>query len=246
MRKRRRLFLCAMVMLVSPFQLQAQQVHGRLREVGTDAPIAAAVVMLVDSTGWTGPQVLTDTAGVFALTPNVPGMYRLAVERIGFMPLRSEPLSLSPRDTLRLQVYVTPEAVRLEPLLVESRQSTRLDIFYERRARFQKLGIGDFFTREQLERWINHSVSAVLQTVPYLSAASARIGRIGTRSRRCEVGYYVDGVRMRSLFGQSVDDIVRVIDLEAIEVYRGQAELPAEYSDPQSRGCPVVALWTRR
>ena len=236
---------CAVLLLSITCPLPAQQLRGTLREDRTDIAILAASVILLDSTGVPRQQVFTDSAGYFTMTAPATGTYRLGIERLGYAAVRSEPLVLTQGDTIGVQLYLTPSAVRLEPLSVDSRPATRLDVFYERRRRLGKLGIGDFFDRSELAKWMNHSVSAVLQSVPYLNATSSSMGRI-SRSQRCQISYYIDGVRMRSLFGQSIDDVVRVADLEGIEVYRGQSQLPAEYSDPQSRGCPVVALWTRR
>jgi hypothetical protein len=236
---------CAVVFLFCSHHLEAQHVRGRLREEGTRAPIAAALVILFDSAGSYRHTTFTDSLGLFSMTA-VAGTYRIGIERIGYAAVNSEALQLAASDTTALELYLTPDAVRLEPIIVRDRPASRLDMFYERRRRFEKLGIGDFFGRDELDAWINQPVSAVLQSIPYLNAGSSNFGRLGSRSRRCQIGYYIDGVRLRSLFGQSIDDMVRVIDLEGIEVYRGQANLPAEYSDVQSRGCPVVALWTRR
>ena len=241
-----RLLLSILLMLTATQALHAQQVHGRLREEGTGLPVAAALVILVDSADSARNHVFTDTAGLFSMPAPQPGTYRLAVERIGYKAVHSDTLQLNAGDSTAVELHLSPNAVRLEPLVIRDRMPSRLDIFYERRRRFEKLGIGDFFDREELELWINQPVSAVLQSIPYLNSASLRMSRLNVRSRRCQIGYYVDGVRLRTLFGQSIDDLVRVIDLEAIETYRGQAQLPAEYADAQSRGCPVVALWTRR
>jgi hypothetical protein len=244
MRQFQQFAVCAVCLLLTQ-EVAGQQVHGSLREDGSEAAVAAALIILLDSTGTPRHQVFTDSLGNFSMMAAAAGTYRLGIERIGYAAVQSEPFSVSRGDTVHFQLYLTARAVRLEPLVVSGRPASRLDVFYERRRRFEKLGIGDFFGPSELEPWTNHSVSAVLQSVPYLNANSGSMGRL-SRSRRCQIAYYIDGVRLRSLFGQSVDQVLRVIDLEGIEVYRGQAQLPAEYSDAQSRGCPVVAFWTRR
>jgi hypothetical protein len=38
---------------------------------------------------------------------------------------------------------------------------------------------------------------------------------------------------------------MRLADVEAIEVFRGLSEMPAEYAAPELR-CGAVAVWTKR
>ncbi|HEU4564067.1 MAG TPA: carboxypeptidase-like regulatory domain-containing protein [Gemmatimonadaceae bacterium] len=61
---------------------------------------------------------------------------------------------------------------------------------------------------------------------------------------RCPILYYIDGQRHEAT-DLSIDDYVRPEELEAMEVYRGTAEVPVRF---QSRGsdCGVVVIWTRR
>ena len=51
---------------------------------------------------------------------------------------------------------------------------------------------------------------------------------------------YLDGVLVQLT---SIDDVI-MNSLEAIEVYRGAGEIPAEFRVTNA-GCGVVALWTR-
>jgi hypothetical protein len=64
----------------------------------------------------------------------------------------------------------------------------------------------------------------------------------------CHVGWFLDGQRydrpgmsgpMDALTGLSIKDV------QAIEVYRGISEVPAEYAAADLR-CGVVAVWTMR
>jgi hypothetical protein len=236
--------VCVFFITTAGSALHGQRVHGRLLEDGSGVPIGAASVVLLDSTSAARAQVFTDSAGGWTIEAR-PGLYSLLVQRIGYATVRSDTIRLTADEATEVELHLSPRAVRLAPIVASERAASRLDLFHQHRQQFEKLGIGDFFDRGDLENWINHPVSAVLQSVPYLNGVGARSGRLG-RSRRCQISYYIDGVRMRSLFGQPIDDVVRVVDLEGIEVYRGQSVLPAEFSDPQSRGCPVVALWTRR
>jgi len=53
-----------------------------------------------------------------------------------------------------------------------------------------------------------------------------------------------DAYELRSDNEFSIDDVVSVMSIEGIEVYRGISTVPAEFSSPDAR-CGVVAIWTR-
>lgn len=62
----------------------------------------------------------------------------------------------------------------------------------------------------------------------------------------CPVVFYVDNAKVHS--ADIVSELLNLIpagDIEAIEIYRGAAEVPGELSGPDAR-CGVVAVWTRR
>ncbi|MEX1183198.1 MAG: hypothetical protein WEF86_08165 [Gemmatimonadota bacterium] len=91
-----------------------------------------------------------------------------------------------------------------------------------------------------------------LNTVPLPGAAQTVIGQLLDTSSRAPalagiVSAMDDGAQLPTaettpLLGMSIDDLVRPLDLEAIEVYRGPSEMPAEFA----RGtCGAIVLWTR-
>ncbi len=66
----------------------------------------------------------------------------------------------------------------------------------------------------------------------------------------CPVIFFLDGVRLNNSGDASLDRVEVVYHLpveliEGIEIYRGAAELPAEFGGSDAR-CGVVAVWTRR
>jgi hypothetical protein len=241
----RTLAACSLFLICLAEDAASQQLQGKLREEGTNMPVAAALVLLMDSTGTIRHQAFSDTVGAFTVTASTAGTHWLAIERIGYVTVHSRPILLVENELSRLQLSLSPQAVRLDSLIVRERAPSRVDRFYENRRRFGKLGIGDFLGRDDLAQRNNQPLSSILQSIPYLNAVSGSMMRLN-RGRPCQISYYIDGVRLRSTFGQSVDYLVRVEDLEGIETYRGQSQLPPEYADAQSRGCPVVAFWTRR
>jgi hypothetical protein len=89
-----------------------------------------------------------------------------------------------------------------------------------------------------------------LQTVRYGLSMSQTMGpvtRAGRPNRQptgssyvCEMLVFVDGMQQQL---DGIDDI-QMESLEAIEVYRGAGEIPAEYR-VMNATCGVVLLWTR-
>lgn len=102
----RRVILAVLVLLAAP--LAAQSIHGRF--LGTDgAPVAGAIVSLVDSSGTEVRRILSSAIGSYALHPQRAGAYTVRVLRIGYAAFTSPP-----------QVLAAGEAVEYSPTLPET------------------------------------------------------------------------------------------------------------------------------
>ncbi|RMH14199.1 MAG: hypothetical protein D6701_11515, partial [Gemmatimonadetes bacterium] len=56
----------------------------------------------------------------------------------------------------------------------------------------------------------------------------------------------VNGVKRSTVSLERGDlDLIRPEDIEAIEVYRGASEVPAEFGGSDA-GCGAIVIWTRR
>lgn len=64
--------------------LRAQTFAGRVIEDGSDQPVAAALVRLLDDEGEQIAIAIADSSGAYRLRAPEPGIYRLDAERIGF------------------------------------------------------------------------------------------------------------------------------------------------------------------
>jgi hypothetical protein len=119
------------------------------------------------------------------------------------------------------------------------------------------------FDRTQLSKAQAHTLGDLLRTMPGVSLSSFSSGSAvqmrrsggtglsmrGTIGGSCRVGWFVDGHRIdrpgmsdpmtEGLTSMSLDD------LEAVEVFRGLSEMPAQFAEPDLR-CGAIALWTRR
>jgi hypothetical protein len=145
--------------------------------------------------------------------------------------------------------------------------------YYDRRDAGSRLGLGRFFDRGAIARR-GRKLTEVLATIPgvrimhvqncpvplvTMAGNSAtrleetqtdQLVRINTLAESCKPAHvcranvYVDGVQMAFDETISIDQTVPLDWVEAIEVYRRAAEVPAEFLVRAT--CGVVAVWTRR
>src|SRR5262245_4210907 len=91
-------------------------IRGTLRDGLTRQPVAVAGVRLIAPNGNTIATAFTDSVGQFQLRVPSAGTYRLAAERIGYETLRSQPLPVAARDTVTLEIRISPSAVLLDSI----------------------------------------------------------------------------------------------------------------------------------
>ena len=170
------------------------------------------------------------------------------------------------RSWKRFQVILTfsvvPKPLALEAIEVEvERRSLPLaeQGFYDR----ERIGLGHFIGPERLERRAAFRTSDLLRAVPGVrilqSSGIAGLGsypvtRAGVRSGLrvdgppCFPRIYLDGVVVEQGGRQwpfsDFDALVAPSDLEGMEVYRSQVEMPAQYSGLSA--CGAILLWTKR
>jgi hypothetical protein len=190
--------------------------------------------------------VLTDSSGAFVVRAPV-GPSLLIVRRLGYEPFVSE-IELTPGRDRRVRVGMRAMPYQLEAMETRSRRSymppgahPSLDDFYRRRAE----GKGRSFTREEIERL--GSVRAALATVPGVRPTADGNNRLsGVALTRCSgdvggrpsvIAWFLDGNRVSN--APELHDN----DIEAVEIYRGSSQLPAE---AVGNACAAVYVWTRR
>jgi hypothetical protein len=226
--------------------LSGQTIQGRLLDSETGEPLPSATMSLLDEDGarLTGTQ--TDAAGSFELSAARPGAYQLRAERIGYRTATAPAMELDAGDTLRVEFRLSTQAVLLGPVVVtgQPRRLTRaLRDFYERA---ERRAWGSFLTREEISRRSPVQTTDLLRTLPGVQLVPTRFGGNAVLLRGgCPARVYLDGLRVR-LAGTTIDDLVRPQELEGVEVYRNEAEIPAQYGGLSGGGCGAVLLWTRR
>jgi hypothetical protein len=117
--------LASLASLALPAAAAAQTVTGQVVDGADGAPLAHAVVTLVDTARLRRGGVLTDSAGRFTLAAPAPGTYTVRAERVGSASTSSEPLALAAGDTARVHL-VMGAAARLSAVRVTARERCRV------------------------------------------------------------------------------------------------------------------------
>jgi hypothetical protein len=224
---------------------------------------------------------LSDSEGAILLEVPRPGGDTVVVRFAGYADAVL-PVELRPDETTELGVRLRQGAITLPTVTVaETRIPREPGLGFARR---QKMGLGHFVIRTDIERFAPTNSSDILRRVPGVRVGSNRAGdHVITMARsatRCRVQYYVDNMPMptdelldaaieqriiadlaqngssaasrakarskklnRDLPAFTIDHIPPEM-IEAIEVYRGAAEIPIEYRTAGSV-CGVVLIWTK-
>ncbi len=257
-----------------PLRATEQLLLGQLLDYESGAPVAQGTVSLFKAYGMGADevalveQILTDDLGQFSFVTPLPGTYRLRGERLGYRTSDSPNLHLMPGDSIALDLFMSMEAIVLDPITV--RASARpwndryplmgMGSFFDRQSRYGRSGLGSFLIRDSIARYEGRMDTSqmLLASVMQVRALNNQGGVI--LAHGCTPRYYLNGVEFvrgdavhQSLMGaapstplsQGIDPelIFPPDNLEGVEVYVSPT-IPAEFN--QGYPCGVVALWTRR
>ena len=211
---------------------------GQVLDALTDDPVATAAVSV------RGRPVTVDTnrQGRFVLTGVPAGEHDLQVRRIGYAPL-TYPVTVEWGHTTEAEIGLVPTPVEMEPLVATAIRVRRLEIkgFYERKHWGELLGLGYFFTAEDIDRWRPSSVASfVAMMVP---GTTQKLGnrRMSRGFSGCPMAVYLDGIRLKP---GELDRFVKPFEVGGIEVYKGPASLAAEFGGSDA-ACGAVVIWIK-
>jgi hypothetical protein len=218
--------------------LSTASLFGTVRD-SSGTPVASAQLTLL------GLRSVSDSAGRYLFASLPAGTAKLSVRRLGFEP-KDFPLQLESGRADSLHVVLTVLAVELPGVTTEADElrAMRLAHFY----RHRKGGSGMYFDRAELDQRRVQRLSDLMRRLPGVRIATDRNGRLilqmgrASSGRDCPPDFWIDGVRAAFM---QVDD-VPMMDIEALEVYRGPSGLPPEMNSRLGNpGCGTVVIWTR-
>lgn len=253
---------CLALLAAWPAATEAQiVVTGRV--TGDGRPVALAEIRVEPR----GLLASTDDSGTYRVLVPEPGVVVLSVRAVGFHP-NSRRVLLAVHDTAIVDFILGRAPQQLDSITVAAPEvvvSAKMQAVEERR----RLGRGYFYTREQLEKWEHRTLGNVLAMIGGLTTIHRSVGCggglaiAGSRSgpprlipeaygcvpEACYAPIFLDGIPYwlpgnRRDPPPDINRVIRVHDLETIEVYRGEATAPIQYN-VSGAGCGVVLLWTR-
>jgi hypothetical protein len=187
---------------------------------------------------------ITGDSGEFRIADLPAGTVVFNVRRIGF-EAASFTAVLRPGRTQRAKFSLTPTAQAL-PLVAVSDTASKthwLDDFARRRGTNR----GTFITRAEIEHKGARTGTDIVRTVPGVRLVPRRGGigfqvlmNRGDGGRPCAPQMFVHNMPYSGM----LDDFVAE-DIEAIEVYAGTSEVPAELDKNGKGVCGAIVVWTR-
>lgn len=217
------------------------RVSGNVRDATNGRPVPEARIWLIAGGAaearivWSG---LTDRNGGWISAPLAAGLLDIQVEALGYRNA-SGPVGSVQGTEMFVRVDLFPTPLDMDPLVVVSRrQQSRLETsgFNQRR----RQGQGFSITREEFESRHPARPSDVFRMIPGVSVQPGRRGASGElRYRGCSPDLVLDGVPL--VGATAVDDILTVMDIEAVEVQSG-VMFP---SRGMGSACGTVMIWTR-
>ena len=223
-------------------------VAGTVVEPSTGLPVPNVEVHVLGTTRLTR----SDSLGGFTLMLD-PGRYLVRATRLGFGP-RSLPIELTAADTITMVIEMDVLPVLLSEVAVKAREERyrgKMAGFAER-MRTSTAPRSSFILRDEIQR-------------RHPSQLSTMIRERGGRIQGCvaTANVYVDGAMLSpdrvsapkrgrrtspTERDPRIDDYVSVDEVEAIEVYAGGANTPAEFLATAPHGLQpgcTVLIWTR-
>jgi len=183
----------------------------------------------------------TGADGRFTLTGVLPGTQSVLVRRVGYSPVET-PLNVTTGAPNELTVRLGTYTAILSTVDVKAKADPLEATGFERR---KKMGFGRFMDLDQIVAVQPSYPSDILRHIPGImvlgSGASATVTT--TRSSGC-VKLMIDNNSVSLDAGQSIDQVIGVQDIVAIEFYN-PVDVPMELSSGSNSGCALIAMWTK-
>jgi hypothetical protein len=105
--------------------VDGQTIQGRVSDAQTNAPIANAIVRLIDDSSEQRAAAATDSTGRYQLVAPAPGRYRLRAEQLGYETRESETFDFVAAGELSRDFRLTPSPIPIQGVEVTTDQANR-------------------------------------------------------------------------------------------------------------------------
>lgn len=208
-------------------------------------PLANAIVRVLGS----GTQVRTNTDGNFTIVDAGAGTQTVEARAIGYQPMR-QTVQLREDDPIAVSLRLPIQRVQLDTVRVAAGKTILPEVrAIERRWR---TGVGTIMDGRAVREKANLYVTDALRGIP--GATVTQVGGFGqtvmlrgVNGAECPATVVIDGspLAASTTANISIDEITRLEDIVAIEVYPRVNLVPPEFLT-MATGCGVVAIWTKR
>ena len=214
---------------------------GRIVDADTRDPVEGATVFLWDEE--VRSVDISNRWGYFSLGSHPWGIYTVRVTHLGY-GTTSASVRVTGDMTESVEVEISQTPIEIEGIVVQA--SSRLRAWdMDGLVRRMDAGWGWFVTRDRIEKMPAGRLMDFVRDVPGVRLSHSGFSTSMTvRGKACRPQIYVDGMPWIFELDFTLKEFI-ADELEAVEVFRGQMEVPGEFrrsSDP----CAVIAIWTRR
>jgi outer membrane cobalamin receptor len=145
---------------------------------------------------------------------------------------------------------MTPDAIPMEGIEVSVRSRTWYRQMDGLRVRMQTGLRGNFITADEIEARGYPPVEETIRSLPGVRIIKAGPFEYDVRFRACEQApvVFVDGIQVNQPEdGEPLRELkmIHSMDIQAVEIYRGAASVPAEFAGPDAM-CGALVIWTKR
>jgi hypothetical protein len=234
-------YLILLAVLPGPLAAQGAVFSGRIVTDSSKQPIPGVELVLEKP----ATRIESDPEGRFSIGGIPWGIQNVTIRKIGYRPVKLR-LIVAGDDSVEVDIRLQAEGVRLEPIEVTASTVPR---GMEEYARRRIAGFGRFFDSKDLRKVEDRRLSEFLRNVPGVGVLNRGIrSLLVSRRNNCPMAVWLDGMQLTGGSRRVPQDINEfpISSLEAVEVYSGAAETPAELTIGGSGTCGTVVLWSRR
>lgn len=241
--------------------LVGQTIRGRLLDRETDLGVELGLVMMFRENGDSVTATLTEDDGYFSVTAPSGGSFVLVASAFGYEETPAGVFELGEDGQMSILFRIPPAPMAIDEIVVAlDRPALEHRLVRNGFVRRATRGLGHFITPREIEESPARTTSGLLRGIPGVSmrptaggfadfAGETVIVR-GPMGGWCVPTLYLDGAWIHYDGSTSLDAVVPLAMVEAVEIYRRPSEIPIEYSATRAPGaggstCGVLVIWTK-